>query len=308
MLKRPYRELRLTCGVLKKSHTLIQHLPLEYPPVCEISVNGQRITIPGVRGSIRKLPTAVNPPDITKLCNINEDNTVDVTYGCAIQKYAIAIEIVEHKPVPTLVQEMREHRLLSKQQVIQQYQQKRQDADIVLEAEMLSLKCPLGFTRITAPCRSKSCSHMQCFDAITFLSMNEQTPTWTCPVCNQKINSIQDLVIDGYFDDILSTVDGDVHSVRIDSDGQLQLLKENNTDSMPSEASTRDTNENTIIILDDDDEVDVKTTQEPGIGDKRSREDDTTSDPSTRQKMNAHPQVIDLTLSDDDDDDEEVQQ
>lgn len=149
---------------------------------------------------------------------------------------------------------------------------------------------------------------MQCFDAITFLSMNEQTPTWTCPVCNQKINSIQDLVIDGYFDDILSTVDGDVHSVRIDSDGQLQLLKENNTDSMPSEASTRDTNENTIIILDDDDEVDVKTTQEPGIGDKRSRKDDTTSDPSTRQKMNAHPQVIDLTLSDDDDDDEEVQQ
>lgn len=27
----------------------------------------------------------MNPPDITKLCNINEDNTVDVTYGCAIQ-------------------------------------------------------------------------------------------------------------------------------------------------------------------------------------------------------------------------------
>ncbi|KAI7886350.1 hypothetical protein K492DRAFT_203423 [Lichtheimia hyalospora FSU 10163] len=298
MLAQPHHELRLTCGVLKKNRNVIQLIALEYPPVCELSVNGTRVNIPGIRGSIRKLPTAVNPPDITKLCNINGSNTVDFTYGCAVQKYVVAVEIVEHRPVETLVQEMRERRLLSKESVIQQYRQKRQDADIVLEAEMLSLKCPLGFTRITAPCRSRSCRHMQCFEAATFLSMNEQTPTWTCPVCNQKINSIQDLVIDGYFDDILSTVGGDVHSVRINPDGQLQLLKENSTDSNTFETAGSDTNENAIIILDDDDEEGVQLTREPGIGDKRPREDDVTS-AVIRQETNAHSQVIDLTLSDD---------
>lgn len=186
---------------------------------------------------------------------------------------------------------------------------------------MLSLKCPvslldmgrnhdakvyllhfkLGFTRIAAPCRSRSCRHMQCFEATTFLSMNEQTPTWSCPVCNRKINSIQDLVIDGYFDDILSTVGEDVHSVRIDPDGQLQLLEDNNTDARSLETSLRDTNDSAVIILDDDDdEVDTTTTQEPGIGDKRPHDDDVAIESTTtRQKTDVHPQVIDLTLSDD---------
>lgn len=46
MLAKPHHELRFTCGVLKKSYNLHQLVPLEYPPVCELSVNGQRVGIP----------------------------------------------------------------------------------------------------------------------------------------------------------------------------------------------------------------------------------------------------------------------
>jgi hypothetical protein len=54
------------------------------------------------------------------------------------------------------------------------------------------------------PCRPSTCSHLQCFDAATFLQMNERKPTWNCPVCDSKGN-YSDLLIDGYFQEVLES-------------------------------------------------------------------------------------------------------
>jgi E3 SUMO-protein ligase PIAS1 len=73
-----------------------------------------------------------------------------------------------------------------------------QDADIVPGAETLTLKDPISMTRIELPCKSRYCLHTACFDAATFLTLNEQTPTWTCPICNRAIPTDDDLFLDGY--------------------------------------------------------------------------------------------------------------
>lgn len=54
----------------------------------------------------------------------------------------------------------------------------------------------LSYCRINTPCRSSKCVHVQCFDAMSWYSVNEQTTTWSCPVCEKSINH-EDLIVDG---------------------------------------------------------------------------------------------------------------
>lgn len=92
---------------------------------------------------------------------------------------------------------------------------KIEDDDIVAGPQKTSLKCPvssfathaaygperlaiqLSYARISTPCRSSHCVHVQCFDALSWYSVNEQTTTWSCPVCEKSINH-EDLIVDGY--------------------------------------------------------------------------------------------------------------
>ncbi|KAG7269509.1 hypothetical protein CRUP_014751 [Coryphaenoides rupestris] len=50
--------------------------------------------------------------------------------------------------------------------------------------------------RLAVPCRVLTCGHLQCFDVVFFLQMNEKKPTWTCPVCD-KPAPFELLTIDG---------------------------------------------------------------------------------------------------------------
>ena len=68
----------------------------------------------------------------------------------------------------------------------------------------VTVSCPLGKMRMRVPCRPQTCGHLQCFDAATFLQMNERKPTWNCPVCDSKAN-YSDLLIDGYFQEVLES-------------------------------------------------------------------------------------------------------
>ncbi len=92
---------------------------------------------------------------------------------------------------------------------------KVEDDDIVAGPQKTSLKCPvrdpatlavpelnaldikLSYGRISTPCRSSHCVHVQCFDALSWYSVNEQTTTWSCPVCEKSIDH-EDLIVDGY--------------------------------------------------------------------------------------------------------------
>jgi len=71
------------------------------------------------------------------------------------------------------------------------------DCMIATAALKVSIACPLGKCRMTLPCRSSACIHLQCFDAQLFLQMNERKPTWMCPVCDKPL-LFESLSIDGY--------------------------------------------------------------------------------------------------------------
>ncbi|PKU30048.1 hypothetical protein llap_19648 [Limosa lapponica baueri] len=72
------------------------------------------------------------------------------------------------------------------------------DSEIATTGVRVSLICPLVKMRLSVPCRAETCAHLQCFDAVFYLQMNEKKPTWMCPVCDKPAPYDQ-LIIDGLY-------------------------------------------------------------------------------------------------------------
>ncbi|KAJ3626949.1 hypothetical protein Zmor_004107 [Zophobas morio] len=81
----------------------------------------------------------------------------------------------------------------------------------------------LTLSRITTPCRSLGCRHLQCFDALDYLSLNEKCPSWICPLCNQPAD-FDSLVVDGYFLSLLVGAPPDVKEMVITYTGPCFFL------------------------------------------------------------------------------------
>lgn len=58
--------------------------------------------------------------------------------------------------------------------------------DVVVEEIRVSLCCPMSQGLIETPVRGAFCSHVSCFDLMTFLRLmvNTRVPNWKCPICN----------------------------------------------------------------------------------------------------------------------------
>ncbi len=111
------------------------------------------------------------------------------------EKVRLVVAICEVTSVETLVERLRSKQLRSKEEVLSRMRKEAEDDDIQTGAATVSLKCPFSYMRITTPCRSIHCSHVQCFDAESFFSINEQSPSWTCPICQRSIK-LEELLMD----------------------------------------------------------------------------------------------------------------
>lgn len=145
----------------------------------------------------------------------------------------------------------------------------------------------LAFSRIKIPIRSIHCQHLQCFDANTFLLMNEQRPTWTCPVCNIKIESYNHLMLDGYFMEILKNTPKHIESVNVEPNGHIVIIDEH--PSLPENQEDTDS--------DEQEEKDVPAIVE------LSDDDDNLSIPSSPKSTQQQPAsaTVDLISSDEED-------
>ncbi|GAC95846.1 zinc finger protein [Pseudozyma hubeiensis SY62] len=222
-LKTPRYQLRLFCTTMEAhAASLSGRNPatVEFPLTCEARVNTHALST-NLRGS-KKQAGRVPPP------NLNKDNTlvlqegrpnrIDLTYANAPKRHVLVAAICEVTTVETLVERLRSRQLQSKEEVLLKMRREAEDDDIEAGAATMSLKCPFSYMRIVTPCRGSHCSHVQCFDAYSFFSINEQTPSWSCPVCFKTIKP-EDLMMDGYVDDILKRVPQDEDSVIIEPDG-----------------------------------------------------------------------------------------
>ncbi|CAO0801892.1 unnamed protein product [Mucor circinelloides] len=255
---RPPYQIRFYCSQYNGNTS---NLLVELPSVCELKVNDTVI-----QGSILRClkgkPGTVNPPDLTIMTRKQALNNVELIYINSDVPFIASIYLVERTPVAKLIQTMKEERLVTKEQVLEKLQQTQEEDEIIMESETLSTKDPLAFTRIITPIRSKACKHLQCFDANIFLTMNEQTPTWSCPVCYRRIDNWEDLFVDEYFMEMLQNTPKHIDSVRVESNGHITIIDENPdlADEESEEEEVIEKNEEkeitTILLDDDDDEVD----------------------------------------------------
>lgn len=277
-----------------------------FPHQSELRVNGDEIKA-NLRG-LKNKPGSTRPVDITNALRLrgNYMNNIEFTYALTNRKYYLIVNICKTTSVPELVTTISNRRKISEESVISELNKIAQDPDVVATSQVLSLKCPLSYMRLEVPCRSLSCTHLQCFDATSYLQLQEQGPQWLCPICN-KSAPFDQLAVDGYVKVILENTSKSLETVTIEPNGKWSSKPpKEETSSRPNGAALEDD--------DDDDDVEVS---EIIIGGRRietpkhmtpyketpgSGGADGGSAPrgSTHSAKRPTPAVIDLTLSSDD--------
>ena len=190
----------------------------------------------------------------------------------------------------------------------------------------MSLKCPLSAMRLSLPCRSVVCNHNQCFDAESFLLLQEQAPQWSCPICN-KIFSFNALAVDEYVQDILQRFPQSTEQVTIEPDGTVMdevstngtgrpgalRMSSKRPDAYDQKADEQDAVDDDIIEIGGGSSNGIKI--EPNSASNtllsyrpspssRLSSAPTLVEPSTTSAKRKQTEVVDLTLSSDDDDGE----
>ncbi|KAI8065178.1 PINIT domain-containing protein [Gongronella butleri] len=304
--------------------------PVEFPTSCELRINHRHIIANTKLRGIKGRPNTVHPAEVTQHLALDQSrNMVEFIYANTLRSYVASVELVKRQPVPHLVNRLTRDRVVAKEEVMKRMLERSLDTDLVIESETISTKCPLGFTRIETPGRARQCAHLQCFDVTTFLLMNEQTPTWNCPICS-RIMTWDDLVIDEYFASILKRV-GNVESMQVDVHGNLKILETGSDDDgsetddetavKPVKAEPKDdgglangqqgTSNDLITILDDDDDDENDDRNDARQPRRRKSIPNSSatnaSSPRSRPSSStmANSSVVDLTLSSDDENDTE---
>ncbi|EDR14963.1 uncharacterized protein LACBIDRAFT_300609 [Laccaria bicolor S238N-H82] len=303
---------------------------IEFPPTCEVRVNGTQLTA-NLKG-LKKKPGTAPPPDLGKFTRLTGvQNRVEMVYVNSIQpvvqkKYYLIVMLVETTSVETLVNNLRQIGRRSSHDIKQQLiAVNTGDDDIVAGPQKMSLKCPLSFMRVSTPCRSSKCVHAQCFDATSWFSMMEQTTTWLCPVCEKTLD-YKDLIIDGYFDEILKETPESVEDVIVESDSEwhtsdnkfgsakwkavhppaVEVSSIQKPPSPPRPSSAEEgkakANDVEIFVLDSDDEDEDQVNRQlsPSYRDSSSSQTFNSTLPSVPSTQRAED-VIDLTVDSEDD-------
>ncbi|EXK78851.1 hypothetical protein FOQG_16495 [Fusarium oxysporum f. sp. raphani 54005] len=165
-----------------------------FPQGSQLKINGQ--AFPADFLGLKNKPGSVRPIDITDVLCLrpNYTNDVEFTYGPTKRVFYFRILVRKKVPVKDLVKEIQERSPIdsAKQGLINA---KIQDPDVIATSQVLSLRCPLSQMRLGLPCRGQSCTHLQCFDATSYLQLQEQGPQWECPIC-RKATPFEKLAVD----------------------------------------------------------------------------------------------------------------
>ncbi|KAL2428979.1 E3 SUMO-protein ligase pli1 [Exophiala dermatitidis] len=290
--------------------TFTREYDIAFPHNVELKCNSEEVKA-NLRG-LKNKPGSTRPADITHLIKKHAayPNVVEMVYALTSkgksqqQKYFLVVNLVSKKPIDTMVSEIRHGKTISKEQILRDMRTKAEDPDIVATSSVLSLKDPVAYTRIVTPCRSIACNHNQCFDAASYLQLQEQAPTWTCPICN-KPAPWENLALDLYVNDILNSTPQDIDAVAVEPDGRWHIQKDNdepnhNGNPTPSE---EDDDEDLVVMPGRTEhrplKVEALTPHSVRTPPLSSRED-STAPSASRQNKRPRADVIDLTLSDDD--------
>jgi len=249
-------------------------------------------TAPNTRPGTESRRTArpINCTPFIKLSPI-VSNTITVNWTPDGKNYVMAMYLVKKLTSDTLIKKLQDKGGRSSEETKNYIIKKLADVDpdLATTSYRFSLVCPLGKMRMKIPAKSIHCDHLQCFDASTFILMNEKKPTWMCPTCNKPC-LYDDIQIENYFLEVVSspTLKSCTKEIEILADGTWIVYEENketkNTNSTP------DTKVKPIdsVDLDSDDEKCIEPKTEPSPESSKPQESE-----------NLKSSFIDLTISDD---------
>ncbi|XP_052793896.1 E3 SUMO-protein ligase PIAS2-like isoform X2 [Mya arenaria] len=257
-----------------------------FPPSICVRVNGKVAQLPNPIPTTKpgvepKRPG--RPVDITSLCRLSPTmpNHVEISWASEFGRgFVVSINLVKRLTSDTLLQRLKEFGNRHPDHTRAMIKEKLHhdaDSEIATTSLRVSLVCPLGKMRMQLPCRAESCKHLQCFDATTYLMMNEKKPTWLCPVCDKQ-TPFNKLNIDRLFCEILQSTDES--EIQFVEDGSWSAIKNKETTHTIQSTPSRSANESAVNLCDGD-------SDSPGP-----------SPAAKKPKM----EVIDLTLSDSEDD------
>ncbi|KIX98051.1 uncharacterized protein Z520_06130 [Fonsecaea multimorphosa CBS 102226] len=306
-------------GTYESSDSYMNDLSeIAFPHNVELKCNGLEVKA-NLKG-LKNRPGSTRPADITSFVKKKPaqfPNTVEMIYALTTKKFYVVVNLVLVKPIDDLVADIRRGRMISKDQVIREMRRKAEDPDeLVATSMVLSLKDPVGYTRITTPCRGIGCNHLQCFDAALYLQLQEQAPTWTCPICNRAAPWNQ-LALDQYVNDILNLTPKSVEAVTVDPDGKWHIQSENENVGRRSNPTPSDDDDDGGNDDDDGDLVEITngpsfrapkletltphSVKTPPLSSREVSTAPSASKSSAHSKKRPR-EVIDLTLSEDEDD------
>lgn len=270
-------------------------LDIAFPSQIEVKVNDAEVKA-NYKG-LKNKPGSTRPADITDFVRTkvaNQRNSLLITYALTQKKYNLFVYLVRKFSVEELTQRIKRRNVITRGSVLEEMMKKANDPDIEVGSSVMSLKDPISTLRIVTPCRSTVCTHNQCFDADSFLQLQEQAPTWTCPICNKTI-SFEALAVDEYVQDILSKA-RNTDQVTIQPNGEWSTEK----DLKPKHNNHDDDSDDDLVEITDYRVQAIKSEAAPtptslSTPPLPSREPSTA--PRSTQKRTS--EVVDLTLSDD---------
>uniref|UniRef100_A0A6I8PLV4 E3 SUMO-protein ligase PIAS4 n=1 Tax=Ornithorhynchus anatinus TaxID=9258 RepID=A0A6I8PLV4_ORNAN len=223
----------------------------QYPPNITVKVNQNYCSVPGYYPSNKpggepKRPC--RPINLTDLIFLSSaTNHITITWGNYGKSYSVGLFLVQQLTSAELLQSLKNIGFKPPELCRAFVKEKLRldpDSEIATTRIRVSLICPLVKMRLSMPCRAQTCAHLQCFDGVFYIQMNEKKPTWTCPVCD-KPAPFDQLIIDGLLSKILSEcedtneieymVDGSWYPVRTDSEkscsSQFPILTQGNSEN-----------------------------------------------------------------------------
>lgn len=232
-------------------------IDIAFPNQIEVKVNGDDVKS-NYKG-LKNQPGSTKPADITSYIRklAGYPNQISVCYALTQRRFSYVVSLVKRHSAEELAQRIKSARVIPKVQVIEEMSKANADPDIETSSSKMSLKDPVSITRITMPIRSTVCQHTQCFDGRFFMELQEQAPTWQCPICAKTV-SFESLCVDKYFEEILNTTDKSIEQVTIEPNGQWIVEQEDEDKGKSNQAKGEaraawddDFDDDVIEVLDD---------------------------------------------------------
>ncbi|XP_060860345.1 E3 SUMO-protein ligase PIAS2-like [Metopolophium dirhodum] len=286
----PYQfQIRISQLVEPMSNEVTDFMPLG---LC-IRLDGKICPLPPIvttrpRAESRRSPRPIDCTRLIKLSPITP-TMINIKWTPEQQNYVMSMYLVKRISSETLIQRLQDKGGRSSEETKKYIIEKLADVDpdLATTSYRFSLVCPLGKIRMKIPAKSIHCDHLQCFDASTFILMNEKKPTWMCPTCNKPC-CYDDLQIENYFLEVVSSpnLEESIKEIEFLADGTWIVFEDNKKTQTTN--STFDANLKPVnfMNLDSDEEisVDLKVKHNPE---------------TAKHQKNVNLKFVDLTLSDD---------